>query len=316
MGPKFAIAVGLLAYVFWPTFLGLWDKWSHDPQYSHGMLVPLFSLYLLTKCRVNPARPLSARPLTGFAMLLVAMAAWLVGTGISFLTLEGLSFVLALTSIVVVAGGFRAVRVYAMPLIFLLFMIPLPYQTERMMGAELQNIATIASTFILQCAGQPAIAEGNTILIQDVRLGVVEACSGLRMLVTFGAFSVAAAMLIERHWIVKWIVLLSAVPIALFTNILRITATGMAHIGLHDSEHKTKVLDFIHDFNGWMMMPIGLMFLLFELWLLNRLLIEAPKKPAMTVSSKPTSTTPPANTVTKTGTKPRPISIIRMPAEG
>ena len=67
--------------------------------------------------------------------------------------------------------------------------------------------ATIASTFLLQCFGQPAIAEGNRILIEDVTLNVVEACSGLRMLVTFFAFSVAAALLMDRHWIVKGLVL-------------------------------------------------------------------------------------------------------------
>ena len=105
-------------------------------------------------------------------------------------------------------------------------------------------------------------------------LNVVEACSGLRMLVTFFAFSVAAVFLMDRHWIVKGLVLASAVPIALLTNVLRITGTGLAHVWLHDSESKGKVLEFIHDFNGWMMMPVGLTFLLLELWLFKHLLIE------------------------------------------
>lgn len=316
MAPKLAIALGMLTYVFWPTFLGLWDKWSTDPQYSHGMLVPLFSLYLLSRCEVDPSRPLVARPILGLSLLMLSLAAWLFATGISFLTLEGLSFVLALTAIVLTAGGGRGLRTYANPLIFLLFMIPLPYQIERMMGAELQTVATLISTFIFQCSGLPAISEGNTILIQDVRLGVVEACSGLRMMVTFGAFSVAAAMLIERHWIVKGIVLLSAIPIALMTNILRITATGFAHVGMHDSDNKAKILDFIHDFNGWMMMPIGLLFLLLELWLLRHLLIEKTQATrTMLAANTPTNTPPPSVPSPPRGTS-RPRSIIRMPAAG
>ena len=73
------------------------------------------------------------------------------------------------------------------------------------------------------------------------------------------------------------LVLLSAVPIALMTNILRITVTGMAHVTLHDDATKTQVLETIHDFNGWMMMPLGLALLMFELWVFKYLLIEPEK---------------------------------------
>jgi exosortase len=182
--------------------------------------------------------------------------------------------VLCLVALAMLAGGRAGLGRFWPPIVFLLFMVPLPYEASRLLGAELQRVATIASTFLLQCCGQPAIAEGNRILIEDVTLNVVEACSGLRMLVTFAAFSVAAVLLMDRHWLVKALVLGSAVPIALVTNVLRITATGLAHVWLHDSPNKGKVLDFIHDFNGWMMMPVGLTFLLLELWLFKHLLIE------------------------------------------
>ena len=79
---------------------------------------------------------------------------------------------------------------------------------------------------------------------------VVEACSGLRMMMTFAAFCVGAVMLMERHWLVKALVLASAMPIALVTNILRITITGLFRIWLRDSPMKESVFDFIHDFNG------------------------------------------------------------------
>jgi exosortase/archaeosortase family protein len=94
------------------------------------------------------------------------------------------------------------------------------------------------------------------------------------MLMTFAAFCVAAVMLMEKHWITKLLVLASAVPIAMATNVLRITATGLAHVWLEDNPAKGSVLKFIHDFNGWMMMPIGLGFLIVELWLFRKLLIE------------------------------------------
>jgi exosortase/archaeosortase family protein len=99
------------------------------------------------------------------------------------------------------------------------------------------------------------------------------------MLVTFAAFCFGAAFLMDRHWVYKVIVILSIVPIALLTNILRITATGLAHIYLKESPAREKVTDFLHDFNGWMMMPVGLTFLLAELWLLTRLIIEKKSTP-------------------------------------
>jgi exosortase len=222
------------------------------------------------------------------------------------LPLEGFSFVLCLAAIAALFGGRSALVRYWPPIVFLLFMIPLPYEASRMLGAELQKVATIASTFLLQCFGQPAIAEGNRILIEGVTLNVVEACSGLRMLVTFFAFSVAAVFVMDRHWIVKGLVLASAVPIALLTNVLRIVATGLAHVWLAESASRASVLDFIHDFNGWMMMPIGLVFLLLELWLFKHLLIErvaaSGQRPAVNQKQ-------PAKIVGR----PKFASVIRMP---
>ena len=75
----------------------------------------------------------------------------------------------------------------------------------------------------------------------------------------------------------RLLVLASAVPIALVTNILRITATGLAFIWLANSSAKSGVIDFIHDFSGWMMMPIGLAFLVLELWVYRHLILE-PRK--------------------------------------
>lgn len=271
---------GLLAWAYFPTLRGLFQKWMDDPQYSHGILVPLLSAYLLYRNREKMTGDPKPWPWLGYGVLFLALGFRLVAALLFLLPLDAFSLVLCLTGLVMVTGGKPMLRWTWQSLVFLLFMIPLPYQLERMMGAELQSIATVAGTFMLQTLGQPAVQEGNRILIEDVQLGVVEACSGLRMLMTFAAFCVGAAMLLDRHWLVKALVLASAAPIALLTNILRITATGLAHVWLKHSASKGSVLGFIHDFNGWMMMPIGLAFLLAELWVLKHLLIEPERTPA------------------------------------
>jgi exosortase len=326
--PQTLLVLGVVGWVYWPTFFELYDTWSTHPEYSHGMLVPFFVLYLayrqwgLPRSASEVIRPW---PIIGFGFLIASIGMRLFGAGTSFLPLEGLSFVLCLTALVMIAGGKVGLKRYWQPIVFCLFMIPLPYEISRAMGAELQTLATICSTFLLQSFGQPALAEGNRILINDITLNVVEACSGLRMLVTFIGFSVAAVFLMERHWVVKWIVLLSAVPIALVTNILRITGTGLAHIWLHDSPNRDKVMDFIHDFNGWMMMPVGLTFLMFELWLLKHLLIErATYRPrvAETQSVPMAMAVPMALPVPQAQSvpqapqgKPKFVSVIRMPQQ-
>ncbi|WP_020470502.1 exosortase/archaeosortase family protein [Zavarzinella formosa] len=311
--PKAILLLAVLGWVYWPTLADLYDVWTTSPDYSHGLLVPLFSLWLLFRKPANPNIIYKPWPLLGFAGLTVSVFCRLFGAGTSFLPLEGLSLIMALASAVMLSGGWGGVRRFWQPLLFLVFMVPLPYEFSRAMGAELQRIATMCSTFLLRCCGQPAIAEGNRILIENITLNVVEACSGLRMLMTFIAFSIAAVFMMERHWMVRGIVLLSAVPIALATNILRISATGLAHVWLHDSDQKAKVMDFIHDFNGWMMMPVGLAMLLAELWVLKNLLIETAKRAAPSFTPRPPNSPP---VVKPANGKPKFVSVIRMPQTG
>src|SRR4029079_14303918 len=137
-------------------------------------------------------------------------------------------FAIAMTALAAVClyAGARTARFLMPGLLFFLFAAPLPYRVEIMLGFPLQRAATVARTYVLQTLGQPAIAEGNTILIRDFTLGIVEACSGLRMLVTFFTFSTAVCLATKRPFTDKLVIMLSAVPIALATNILRIVVTG------------------------------------------------------------------------------------------
>ena len=91
-------------------------------------------------------------------------------------------------------------------------MIPLPYRFEVALAGPLQRIAVISSTYLLQTFGLPAVAEGNIILLSEARIGIVEACSGLRMLVVFFALSSAVALVIRRPFWERAVVVASAMP--------------------------------------------------------------------------------------------------------
>jgi exosortase len=172
--------------------------------------------------------------------------------------------------LLLIFGGMPVLKWALAPLLFLVYMVPLPYRVEIQLGFPLQRLATEASTYVLQTLGQPAISEGTAILIRDFKLSIVKACSGLSMMMTFFTFSTAVCLVVKKPFSDKLLILLSAIPIALLTNIIRIVLTGLMH--LHVSSESANA--FFHDLAGWFMMPMALAFLWAELWLLRRLFVD------------------------------------------
>ncbi|MFO0964509.1 MAG: exosortase/archaeosortase family protein [Gemmataceae bacterium] len=267
-----------LAWSYWPTFADIVERWSSDPSYSHGFLVPLFAAYLLWVRRARFEKDRLQPSVYGLGLLGVALGLRLAGTYYHFGWFDQLSLVPCLAGVVWTMCG-RQTLVWAAPaLAFLFFMIPLPHSLAHALSGPMQTFATVSSTFFLQVLGRPALAEGNIILLNDVELGIVEACSGLRMLMVFFALSTGVALLLKKPLWERLLVAASAIPIALVTNILRITVTGL----LHDTVGSEMANAVFHDLAGWLMMPVGLAFLGLELLLLKKLLIEpGPSAPAL-----------------------------------
>jgi exosortase len=277
---KPAYLAGLLiaaatAWSFWPTLVLLYGSWVHDPQYSHGLLVPAFSGILLWSRRDRFPKKTVPAPAAGLAILAFGAACRVV-SGFEYIDwLEAASLVPCILGVIVAFGGWPALRWSAAPVLFLLFMIPMPYRTTIWLGFPLQQLATTCSTYVLQTLGQPAIAEGNTILIRDFQLSIVKACSGLSMLVTFVTFSTAVCLVVKKPFSDKLLILLSAIPIALAANIIRIVVTGLMFLHVSD-----KVASAVfHDAAGWLMMPLALAFLAAELWVLKRLFVDVQPRP-------------------------------------
>lgn len=261
---------GLLAWAYYPMLAVFADKWLNDPQYSHGFLVPIFSGYLLRRAWKSAPVRMNPMPVLGCGLLLLVLGMRLVAGSLLFHQLDAASLLVALAAISVAAGGWPLLKRTGPAIAFLVFMIPLPYELERNVGQPLKVAATACSTFLLQTLGQPAIRDGNLILIDEVRLGVVDACSGLKMMVTFAAFSAGAVLLMQRSRFEKLMVLLGIIPIAIASNVLRITATGFSYIWFTNKD----TVDFLHDFHGWMMMPVGLALLGLEVWVLKKLVLD------------------------------------------
>jgi exosortase len=268
-------AVAGLIWAHWTDLVEMAQHWANDAQYSHGYLVPLFCLGLLWRRRDQLQPRLSGSAWWGLPVLALGIGLHLGGAYFYYTWLEALSLLPSLAGLVFILGGWATLAAWrwAWPAIgFLIFMIPLPYRFEVALAGPLQRIAVISSTYLLQTFGLPAVAEGNIILLSEARIGIVEACSGLRMLVVFFALSSAVALVIRRPFWEKAVVVASAMPIALVVNVMRITVTGF----LHEKVSSSVANAVFHDFAGWLMMPVALGLLWLELIYLSYLLLEPP----------------------------------------
>ncbi len=242
-------------WAYGPTWRVLFRVWMSQPDYSHGLfVVPLAGLFLWLR---RDRFPQGARPTVcwwGVVLLSAAMLLRWTGLRFAFDPVDGYSLVVWMAGAVLLLCGWRLFR-WALPsLLFLLFMVPLPFQLERLLSVPLQRVATSVSCFVLQSLGQPAFAEGTTIILGAQRMQVEQACSGLRIFM--GTVALAAAYIIatRRELWEKALLLAGIVPIALTANSARIVATSLLYRYGATEEAARR---FHHDMAGWLMIALA-----------------------------------------------------------
>jgi exosortase len=270
----FVLAVGCVLWAFGNTLTEMYHAWR-SPQASHGYLVPFFALYLLWHRRDQLATGQVRPNWLGLPLVAAGIALHLIGAYYYYVWIDHVSLLPTLAGVWLTCGGKVGWRWGWPSILFLVFMIPLPYRYAIALSGPLQRLATVVATFVMQCCGMPALAEGNVIKLNEHDLDVAEACSGLRMLIVFFALSTAVVLLYKRHWLDRLILVLSAVPIALASNVARIIVTGI----LWDVVNNPAVNAWVHDAADWLMMPLALGLLWAELRLLNHLFIPLPPAP-------------------------------------
>lgn len=262
----------VMVWTFWNTIEGLIGIWR-NPQYSHGYLVPIFTIVLLFMRR-QPLQPVSfLSRWSGVGIIAAGLAMRLLGAMIHNGVVEMWAIIPVLMGIFTVAGGWSMLRWSAAPLAFLIFMMPVPEHVADMFLAPLQKAATVFSCYTLQTLGVDSYYIGNRIVIgEGFPLNIEEQCSGLRMCTIFLAMAVAMTMITERPWWQNVIVILSAIPIALAVNLTRIVITALLYLLLGPDSEIAK--HFFHDLAGWFMMPLAFLFLYGEMLILENILIE------------------------------------------
>ncbi|MEZ6126497.1 MAG: exosortase/archaeosortase family protein [Planctomycetaceae bacterium] len=256
-----ALMVMASVWAFLPVLKQLVVRWNSDPQYSHGFFVPVIAAAIVWFRRSDVPPGDTTSHAGGLAWIAAGLLCYLAGLSIAFDWLQAMALLPVLYGVAAVLGGPWLMSVVWPAILFLSFMVPLPFRFEVAMAQPLQKLASVSSVFVLQTLGIVATRHGNLLNIEGHVLGVAEACSGLRMLVVFFALSTAFAVLGHRSWIHNLILICSAVPIALICNIGRIVLTGLLYL----TAGEELASRLFHDFAGWLMMPAALLLMWIEM---------------------------------------------------
>ena len=299
----------------------LGHDWWTDENYSHGLLIPFVIGYFLWSQRDRMARA-AQRPATvwGLAAVLCALLALWAGTAGAELYMQRTSLVVMLAGTVLYFWGFTLLRLLLVPLFLLLLAIPIPAIIFNKIAFPLQLFASRCAVWAMTAFDIPVLRQGNVIELMPLgghetkKLEVVEACSGIRSLMTLVTLAVVFAYFThpradsqnhlrkrvaepvanapgsDRSTYGFWrstIIVLAAVPIAIFTNALRVSGTGILA-----RYYGTRVADgFFHSFSGWVIYVVAFLMLFGVGWLLDRV------SPTKSSTRKVAPQFPPAATV-------------------
>jgi len=292
-----------LVFIYATVLVKLGHNWWTDENYSHGLLIPFIIAYIVWSQRERFARAVQ-RPamIMGLITVLLALLTLWAGTAGAELFMQRISLVVMLAGTVLYFWGFGLLRLLIVPLFLLLLAIPIPAIVFNKLAFPLQLFASRCAVWAMMAFDIPVLRQGNVIelmprgAIETKKLEVVEACSGIRSLMTLVTLAVVFAYfthsnprgenpsddstpkgpsrspsrvvsLLKSYWFWRSaVILLSAIPIAIFTNALRVSGTGvLAHY------YGTKVADgFFHSFSGWVIYIVAFLMLFGVGWILDR----------------------------------------------
>jgi exosortase A len=253
-------------------------QWWNEEDYNHGLVVPLFSAYLVWQDRER-LKGLAAVPnLLGLVVLALGLFGFVIGSVGAELFIQRSSMVVVLAGLVLLTLGSAFLRALAFPIGFLLFAVPLPAVVRNIIAFPLQLFAAQTATFCMSTAGIPVMREGNVIVLAQTTLEVVDACSGIRSLQALLALAAVYAFMTQKKMWKRLVLFCYAIPIAIAANAFRVSGTGfLAHFfGLEAAQ------GFYHSLAGYLMFGVAFVGLLAVGTVVNRLAPDDTPAPAAT----------------------------------
>lgn len=247
----------LSLWLYWPTIAHLVGQWWHDPNFSHGFFVPMFSAFVLWQERDRLVRIVPQPSWLGLAVILFAICILIVGQLGAELFLARFSLLILIAGIVILFQGWPMFRAAFFPWAFLLLMIPIPNILFNQITFPLQLLASRVAAATLPLFGVPLLREGNVINLPFMALEVAEACSGIRSLMSLVTLAIIYGYLTEKRLWVRWLLAIASVPIAVVANSVRIIGTGLL-VQYWDAD---KAEGYFHASWGWIIFVLSLLML-------------------------------------------------------
>jgi len=264
---KAGILIILWFVLFSPVALSLWGEWLNHSDNSHGLLVPFISLYFAWDKREQLQGIILSTSLWGTVLLIASLIIYVISFAGDIAFFSRLMMVSALIGLVLFNFGKDLTRVLLFSLLFLFFMIPVPISLIERLSIPLQLFASSVSTHLIKLFSIPVYQEGNMLYFAQTQLEVAQACSGLRSIVALTMLSVIFVHISKKGAAHKMLLLVSAIPIALLANIIRVTGTGiLAHF-----YGSVVARGFLHEFSGLVVFIFGFLVLSMEFSLLNKI---------------------------------------------
>lgn len=239
------------------TIMEMIKNWSRDDNFSHGFLIPFVSAFMIWQKRDDLAQQNKVHDSWGIFIIFFAMLAHILGSISAETFSMRASIIICIVGITIYIWGFKVFMTIFIPTLYLFFMIPIPKILWNQISFPLQLLAAKLAAYTVHIFGMPVFREGNILHLKNTSLEVIDACSGLRSLTSLLALSAAYAFLSKLRLTNKWLLFLSAFPIAIIVNILRLTTTAFLATYI---DPKT-AHGFLHDLSGIVVFFVALLML-------------------------------------------------------
>jgi exosortase len=228
-----------------------------DPDVGHGFFVPIVAAYIAWQRKDELRGARFATNWWGLAIVAYGSFQLMIGTFGAELFLSRTAFVITVVGSVLFLGGTQAIRILKFPLFLLFFMIPLPGIVFNQITFPLQLVASGLAESALFMIGIPVLREGNVLELPSQTLSVVEACSGIRSLLSLSFLSLVYGHFFDSRTWMMVVLLIASVPTAIVANAGRVTMTGVL------SEYDPALAEgFFHSVEGWIVFLFSLAILI------------------------------------------------------
>jgi len=263
----------LLILAYFPVLLHLVEQWSTDEDVGHGFFVLPVAAFIVWQRREQILAVRYKPAWWGLGVMAWAAVQGYVGMLGVELFLQRTSFLIALVGLLLVVGGTRLVRELAFPLLLLPFMIPIPAVIYNQITFPLQLFASQVAEFNLGLIGIPVLRDGNILELASQKLSVVEACSGIRSLLSLSFLSLVYAYFFDKRVWMRWVLFAATIPVAIVANAGRVTITGIL-----SEINPALARGFFHSLEGWIIFLIALVLLGGLHLLINRFTTRHPRE--------------------------------------